>query len=312
MPAVRRHTRAAQNTGDAKAPVSDDSEAKLAALVEELDLEVESKCQSLQSDAERMVSFVRSQFKCQLAKLPKKITSMKVSEFFAKTGAAGAELEVPELRMLAEKFHMFAEGGDMEMKDADEAESILPERVPLMVVSNNADGSKTVLRSTRKTAKPSSIIAPAEEGAPRNTRRTTRTQSIVGATPAAKPSAGIIAQTPAFNVNLPYTPAVGHHQSIMGGTAAPSTCLRLPRRGESILSSRGSPLASMKSDASAQMIMDGDNKIAALAINNKQGETMNIADPAVCAALPKSVKLKAAQNVLAMQAQLEAMLANLR
>jgi hypothetical protein len=32
----------------------------------------------------------------------------------------------------------------------------------------------------------------------------------------------------------------------------------------------------------------------------------------VCSALPKSMKLKAAQNVLAMQAQLEAMLANLR
>lgn len=47
-------------------------------------------------------------------------------------------------------------------------------------------------------------------------------------------------QTPAFNPNLPYTPAVGGHQSVMGG--APSTCLRLPRRGESILSSRGSPV----------------------------------------------------------------------
>jgi len=39
--------------------------------------------------------------------------------------------------------------------------------------------------------------------------------------------------------------------------------------------------AAMKSDASAQMIMDGDNKIAALAINNKDGEALNIADPSV-------------------------------
>ena len=36
-------------------------------------------------------------------------------------------------------------------------------------------------------------------------------------------------QTPQFNPNLPYTPAVGHHQSVMNG-GAPSTCLRLPRR----------------------------------------------------------------------------------
>jgi hypothetical protein len=53
---------------------------------------------------------------------------------------------------------------------------------------------------------------------------------------------GLRHQTPAFNPNLPYTPAVAGHQSIMGG--APSTCLRLPRRGESILSSRGSPVVS--------------------------------------------------------------------
>ena len=39
--------------------------------------------------------------------------------------------------------------------------------------------------------------------------------------------------------------------------------------------------AAMKSDATAQMIMDGDNKIAALAINNKDGESLNIADPSV-------------------------------
>jgi len=45
---------------------------------------------------------------------------------------------------------------------------------------------------------------------------------------------------------------------------------------------------------------------------SQQGEAMNIADPVVCAGLNKSMKLKAAQNVLAMQAQLEAMLANLR
>ena len=39
--------------------------------------------------------------------------------------------------------------------------------------------------------------------------------------------------------------------------------------------------AAMKSDASAQMIMDGDNKIAALAISSKDGESLNIADPTV-------------------------------
>ena len=101
MPAVRRKTRATHAASDGKA---DDRQAKLAALVEELDLEVEAKCQSLQSDTERMISSLRAQFKMQLAKLPKKIQQMTVADFFAATGAAGAELEVPELRELADKY----------------------------------------------------------------------------------------------------------------------------------------------------------------------------------------------------------------
>ena len=39
---------------------------------------------------------------------------------------------------------------------------------------------------------------------------------------------------------------------------------------------------------------------------------VNLANPDACAKLPKHLRLKAAQNVLAMQAQLEAMLATLR
>ena len=203
------------------------------------------------------------------------------------TGAAADEMEVPELRELATKYH--SAGGDTEMSEAAASAGAASgqSRAPLMVV-NNDNGTKTVLRSTRKAAMPSSIMPPTEDAAPRTTRRTTRTQSITAATPAAnKTGHGFVAQTPKFNPDLPYTPAVGHHASVMGGGPAAgaglSTCLRLPRRGESILSSRGSPIMDMKSDATAQMIMDGDSKIAALAICSKQGgESFNIADPSVC------------------------------
>eukprot|EP00960_Hanusia_phi_P073576 768042-Hanusia_phi.AAC.7 len=60
--------------------------------------------------------------------------------------------------------------------------------------------------------------------------------------------------------------------------------------------------------------MDGENKIAAfeIATGSSNGETVNLANPDACAKLPKHLRLKAAQNVLAMQAQLEAMLATLR
>jgi hypothetical protein len=41
-------------------------------------------------------------------------------------------------------------------------------------------------------------------------------------------------------------------------------------------------------------------------------QEVNVADPAVCAKLPKDARLKAVQNVMAMQQQLEAMLVQLR
>ena len=308
MPAVRRKTRATHAASDAKA---DDRQAKLAALVEELDLEVEAKCQSLQSDTERMISSLRAQFKMQLAKLPKKIQQMTVADFFAATGAAGAELEVPELRELADKYGATGERCDREVKEPAQSA-----RKPLVVV-NNDNGTKTVLRSTRKAARTGASILPQQQqqpDAPMSTRRATRATGIVAATPApSSKTSSIVAQTPAFNPNLPYTPAVNQKGAGIVGSLAPSTSLRLPRRGESIMvsSMHGDKELVMDSDASAQMIMDGENKIAALAISGKDGD-INIADPTVCAALPKNMKLKAAQNVLAMQAQLEAMLANLQ
>lgn len=60
-----------------------------------------------------------------------------------------------------------------------------------------------------------------------------------------------------------------------------------------------------------QMVLDENNKIDYLAIGMGENE-YNVADSSVVANLPKEARLKAAQNVLAMQAQLEAMLATLQ
>lgn len=79
------------------------------------------------------------------------------------------------------------------------------------------------------------------------------------------------------------------------------------------MSTNGTNIGTFESDATAQMFLDDQAKIAAFAMSTGSGEeTFNVADPTVCAALPKDVRLKAAKNVLAMQQQLEAMLANLR
>lgn len=70
-----------------------------------------------------------------------------------------SDMEVPELRALGEKYNSGGGDGDTEMKCTDDGAA----RAPFMVV-NNDNGVKTVLRSTRKAAKASAIMAPAVRG----------------------------------------------------------------------------------------------------------------------------------------------------
>jgi hypothetical protein len=205
-------------------------------------ISVEARCTLLQSDAERMAACIRSEYRMQLEKLPKKIRNMTVSDFFQQH--AGIDLQLPELSALAQKYQNSSE------HVAEEDASV---RTPLKVVTN-ANGTSTVMRSTRtksrvepsdnqrKRAAAEVEEAPAENT--RATRRTAKTQAVVN-TPAATngKTQGIVAQTPGFCRELPFTPA--HHGA--------GTVLRLPKRGESIFSMRGSPVAVVSSDASAQV-----------------------------------------------------------
>ena len=180
----------------------------------------------------------------QLEKLPKKIRNMTVQEFFQQHG--GSDLQVPELRALAMKYSQTSAAV------VEEA----PVRTPLKVVTN-ANGTATVLRSTRSKPRIESTDNQRKRGAAeveeapaettRTTRRTAKTQAVVN-TPAvaAGKSQGIIAQTPGFCRELPFTPA---HPNGAG------TVLRLPKRGESIFSMRGSPVAVVSSDAAAQVLI---------------------------------------------------------
>jgi hypothetical protein len=307
---------------------------------------VESRCTLLQSDAERMATCIRSEYRMQMEKLPKKVRNMTVREFFQQIGES--ELQVPELQALAVKYS----------QPAPVVAEEVPVRTPLKVVTN-ANGTSTVLRSTRSKPRIESNdnhrkrgAAEVEEPAPaettRTTRRTAKTQAVLN-TPAVAngKTQGIVAQTPAFCRELPFTPA---HPNGAG------TVLRLPRRGESIFSMRGSPVAVVNSDAAAQVSNRISNSVdgrhvgltlspsaadlrrpeqncgAGCWLGQWRGvrplparfarrvcnpllcsmQEVNVADPSVCAKLSKDARLKAAQNVMAMQQQLEAMLAQLR
>ncbi|KAJ1467062.1 hypothetical protein T484DRAFT_1921842, partial [Baffinella frigidus] len=157
-------------------PVADqklDADAKLSALVEELDVEVESRCKLLQSQAEYLAKVLKSDFNVMLAKLPKKAREMTVAEFFAQNAAYVADLKSPDM---------------LEEED-------LPARTPFKVVQNEK-GVATVMRSTRAASKFSSVTSAVkrkpeeseEVQAPRTTRRMTKTAPVL-ATPSGKGSA---------------------------------------------------------------------------------------------------------------------------
>mmetsp|Transcript_14069 Transcript_14069/g.32578 ORF Transcript_14069/g.32578 Transcript_14069/m.32578 type:complete len:317 (+) Transcript_14069:12-962(+) len=298
-------------------PVADqklDADAKLSALVEELDVEVESRCKLLQSQAEYLAKVLKSDFNVMLAKLPKKAREMTVAEFFAQNAAYVADLKSPDMLALAAE--LAASAPDAAGKEAKEEED-LPARTPFKVVQNEK-GVATVMRSTRAASKFSSVTSAVkrkpeeseEVQAPRTTRRMTKTAPVL-ATPSGKGSASsAVMQTPMLRADLPCTPAGAQFGGPLGGL---STSLRLPKRGESIFSSRGSPGKVMQTDAAAQMILDGDYKIAALAMGTGCGdETVNLANPDEVVGMSKSSKIKAAENVLMMQKQLEAMLEALK
>jgi hypothetical protein len=84
-----------------------------------------------------------------------------------------------------------------------------------------------------------------EDPAPRTTRRAAKASGIM----AGASSDHAVPATPrTFHKDLPFTPAASKGQaSVMG------TCMRLPRRGESIMNARGSPMGVRETDASAQV-----------------------------------------------------------
>lgn len=126
--------------------------------------------------------------------------------------------------------------------------------------------SRRPLRQTGTTRKRIATEAP-EDPAPRTSRRATKASGIMGSTAAA-----VHATPMQLHKDLPFTPAAHKgHPSVMG------TCMRLPRRGESIMSSRGSPMGVRETDAAAYVMLDENNKIDYLAVGMGDQE-YNVAD----------------------------------
>lgn len=197
---------------------------KVAALLEELELEVDQRCTSLRAFADVMVAALRNELRVQLLKLPKKTRNMPMADF---RDTFGAELTASLLADINSRIGVRAQAAAAE--------------------------APTVMRTTRKRARADGGLS--EDAEPPTVLRTTRrsARAAAAATPAPAASrreATLAAANKAFAPSVPFTPAVRITQGSHGGmgmvAATPGGMLltgaRAPRNGEVFYSQNGSPL----------------------------------------------------------------------
>lgn len=251
------------------------------AFLEEMDVEVETRCGQLSSMVEQLVAALNVHFRMQLEALPKAARAMTMKQFMAKHGGDVSAIGDSGLREALSAFPVVVEPPPSTLK-----------RAPLSVKGTGTI-SRIAGRSTIKKTRSAVKKAPGVSASPPKARRTTRSQSIIAATPAK----GVVPSTP-LNPRLPKTPAV-------------KSAARLPRKGDSIMSSTGSPLAEFDSDASAQIVLDKENNISSLAVAVGANGVINLADPNVPKNITVMQKKKVVNRIEALRSQMDALLTQL-
>ena len=110
-------------------------QAKLQTILDEYDLEVESRCLSMQSQAEHLAMGLRNTLHMELMKLPKKVRSMPMHQFLKEyqgetlslprpTGGVNASIAPTPARVDAAKITLKLDGGRALDLDATMAQSL--------------------------------------------------------------------------------------------------------------------------------------------------------------------------------------------
>eukprot|EP00241_Pyramimonas_parkeae_P004834 CAMPEP_0114224566 /NCGR_PEP_ID=MMETSP0058-20121206/177_1 /TAXON_ID=36894 /ORGANISM="Pyramimonas parkeae, CCMP726" /LENGTH=373 /DNA_ID=CAMNT_0001335053 /DNA_START=209 /DNA_END=1330 /DNA_ORIENTATION=- len=240
--------------------------ARVGALLEELELEVDARCSSLKAFAQDMVAALRNEFRVQLLKLPKKVRSMPMSEFRDKyagdinavlledinrrLGGIAANLSEREAGAGNREGNANVDGSEAAV--ATEAEETFEDAQELLPT--------TVGRTTRKRGRPPPPVTAAAAAPlpPRTTRRGARGQAPTSETPV--PGAAKSARAPAAAMAtprsaMPFTPMTGKvgfpGAAPMATPGMRLTGARVPLNGETLYSQNGSPLGVGCDDVSA-------------------------------------------------------------
>lgn len=239
---VARSKRAQQKkagTAPLKKKAAFSDEHDVTAFLEDLDVEVRSRCHMLEFEAERQADAVRNAYSNELIKLPKNIRSMNVREF--------CETYAGEISLVLERDRKMV----LESTGLSKSNGSAPSAVVLR--SAKAISRSMSMRKAQGTGR--KLIGPSGGLSLRNRAamgaHTSRKMgnNDTGPIPLATPlrgnqassssSSSSVFATPKFNLNnVPQTPGT----VVAGGDSKQLT--RPMKRGESIMSLNGSPLVS--------------------------------------------------------------------
>jgi len=236
----------------------------VSAFLEDLDVEMRSRCRLIEFEAERQADAVKNAFSSELIKLPKSIRNMSVREFYQKyNGDISLVLEEEKREVLGMTGFSPGNMGSVVLQSAQAIATSMKKRKATSsrkLASNNTLRAKAAQNSAVKRSQGDPPLATPnrDKGVP-----------------------GVFA-TPRFETEVvPETPATS--------VADNSKMVRRMKRGESIMSVNGSPLVSFEDEDGADPQTSEKQNMG---LQTPGGHVINIADPSLKDKLLKDDKTK--------------------
>lgn len=283
---------------------------------------MEAKCAELRAEARRMVSSIKSNFGVEMMKIPKKIRSMPLSEFMTECGGdLSAVLARDRSRALASRpaaSSRFA-ATTRKARPGMRAGATVKVRCADVPVRRLRHQPRHFLCATQR-PRGKAAGAPSTPGGAAVTGRVRGPISTPSTTSSAlKPHMGTSSK--ALHVTgAPCTPSVRATARAarcarlpLSGPLSPlSQMARQPRKGEAIMSVRGSPLGAFASTQVALASAAASTASVTAALDSAGGSVVQLADSTSAGQLSAAEKEEAANKIASLQAQLSQLMSALQ
>eukprot|EP01137_Pigoraptor_chileana_P014379 Opistho-2@68935 len=275
----------------------DEAREKLTCLLDEFDAEVEGRCDRMRVFLRALVLSLKKDFAVELIRLPKSVRSMPIEELMSSNMTVPQSVAANHVVGIVSR--MGAAASSSPLRDITNASSAAAEpgtaakrrRIAASKQSQQPQPPSTVEMSSRRSARTVSALV-AQTPTAASTRKVT---PAVEATPMRAPGHFplTIVQTPhAGNATVACTPRVG------GVQQTPATGRRALRRGETAVTSNGSPVEGHNAPLLSIPVREG----GAIEVDTMQGQVF----------IPREMsKAAIKESILNTQKMLESLLAQM-